>query len=170
MISIGVKLSNLQSILDFIYHGEVNLAQEDLNLFLEVAEELKVKGLTQKQSSEMPESRAAIQPREQDSPPGPDLNSNSRKPPPTSVLKPKRHPVPHIKDEDDTLLQFGSEAGLDQAHLTTLQSWTRDDTEEQHDNTEEHYDNTEKQYEVEDIGQYEGEGYGADHGEGGNGG
>ena len=154
-----------------MYHGEVNLAQEDLNFFLEVAEELKVKGLTQKQSSEMPESRVAIQPREWDAPPGPDLNSNSRKPPPTSVLKPKRHPVPHIKDEDDTLLQFGSEADLDQAHLTTLQSWSRDDTEEQHDNTEEHYDNTEKQYYgVEDIGQYEGEGYGAEHGEDGNGG
>ena len=186
-----------------MYHGEVNLAQEDLNLFLEVAEELKVKGLTQKQSSQMPESRVAIQPREQEASPGPDLNSNSRKPPPTSVLKPKRQLVPHIEDDtglqfgsvksvpdeeplylqpwsgdpeteeqhyDDTLLQFGSEAALDQAHLTTLQSWTRDDTEEQHDNTEEHYDNTEKQYEVEDIGQYEGEGYGAEHGEDGNGG
>ena len=149
----------------------MTLAQEDLNLFLEVAEELKVKGLTQKQSSEMPESRVAIQPRKQDAPPRPDLNSNSRKPPPTSVLKPKRHPVPHIKGEDDTLLQFGSEADLDQAHLTTLQSWSRDDTEEQHDDTEEHYDNTEKQYYgVEDIGQYEGEGYGAEHGEDGNGG
>ena len=162
MISIGVKLSNLQSILDFLYHGEVNLAQEDLNLFLEVAEELKVKGLTQKQSSKMPESRVAIQPREQDASPGPDLNSNSRKPPPTSMLKPKWHPVPHIKDEDDALPQFGSEAALDQTHLTSLQSWTRDNTEEQHDDTEEHYNNTEKQYEVEDIGQYEGEGYGAD--------
>jgi len=43
----GVRFSDLQSVLNFMYHGEVNVAQEDLNSFLAVAEELKVKGLTQ---------------------------------------------------------------------------------------------------------------------------
>jgi len=33
-----------------MYHGEVNVAQEDLNSFLSVAEDLKVKGLTQANS------------------------------------------------------------------------------------------------------------------------
>jgi len=33
-----------------MYHGEVNVAQEDLNSFLAVAEDLKVKGLTQNQT------------------------------------------------------------------------------------------------------------------------
>ena len=33
-----------------MYHGEANIAQDDLNSFLAVAEELKVKGLTQNQS------------------------------------------------------------------------------------------------------------------------
>ena len=46
----GVKHRELQSVLDFIYHGEVNIAQDDLNSFLLVAEELQVKGLTQSQS------------------------------------------------------------------------------------------------------------------------
>ena len=32
-----------------MYHGEVNVAQEDLNSFLAVAEELRIKGLTQGQ-------------------------------------------------------------------------------------------------------------------------
>ena len=32
---------------NFMYHGEVNVAQEELNSFLAVAEELRVKGLTQ---------------------------------------------------------------------------------------------------------------------------
>jgi len=43
----GVKYSDLQSVLNFMYHGEVNVAQEDLNSFLTVAEDLKIKGLTQ---------------------------------------------------------------------------------------------------------------------------
>merc|ERR1719312_2101891 len=33
-----------------MYHGEVNVAQEELNSFLAVAEDLRVKGLTQNQS------------------------------------------------------------------------------------------------------------------------
>ena len=40
----GIKLTDLQSLVNFIYHGEVNIAQEDLNSFLQVAEDLKVKG------------------------------------------------------------------------------------------------------------------------------
>ena len=47
----GVKYTDLQSVLNFMYHGEVNIAQEELNSFLTVAEDLKVKGLTQSQSS-----------------------------------------------------------------------------------------------------------------------
>merc|ERR1719400_2050676 len=45
----GVKYSDLQSVLNFMYHGEVNVAQEELNSFLAVAEDLRVKGLTQNQ-------------------------------------------------------------------------------------------------------------------------
>ena len=43
----GVKFADLQSVLNFMYHGEVNVAQEELNSFLAVAEDLRVKGLTQ---------------------------------------------------------------------------------------------------------------------------
>ena len=43
----GVKYSELLAVLNFMYLGEVNVAQEELNSFLSVAEELKVKGLTQ---------------------------------------------------------------------------------------------------------------------------
>jgi len=43
----GVKYVDLVAVLNFMYHGEVNVAQEELNSFLAVAEELKVKGLTQ---------------------------------------------------------------------------------------------------------------------------
>ena len=42
----GVKFKDLDAVLSFMYLGQVNLAQEDLNSFLAVAEELEVKGLT----------------------------------------------------------------------------------------------------------------------------
>lgn len=47
----GIKFSDLQSVLSFMYQGEVSVAQEDLNSFLFVAEDLRVKGLTQNQQS-----------------------------------------------------------------------------------------------------------------------
>jgi len=50
----GVKFSELQSILNFMYVGEVNVAQDDLNSFLSAAEDLKVKGLTQNFTGEEP--------------------------------------------------------------------------------------------------------------------
>jgi len=46
----GVKFSDLVSVLTFMYQGEVNVAQDELNSFLAVSEDLKVKGLTQNSS------------------------------------------------------------------------------------------------------------------------
>ena len=42
----GISAKDLKHILDFIYHGEVNVAKDDLDKFLEVAETLKIHGLT----------------------------------------------------------------------------------------------------------------------------
>jgi len=53
----GVKFSDLQSVLNFMYHGEVNVAQEELNTFLSVAEDLRVKGLTQNKSRAVNDKR-----------------------------------------------------------------------------------------------------------------
>jgi hypothetical protein len=41
----GVTAKNLIAIVDFIYHGEANIYQEDLDVFLALAEELQLKGL-----------------------------------------------------------------------------------------------------------------------------
>jgi len=48
----GVEFQDMQAVLNFMYHGEVNVAQEELNSFLSVAEDLQVKGLTQNKSSQ----------------------------------------------------------------------------------------------------------------------
>ena len=41
----GVKYANLLAILEFLYRGEANLFQDDLDSFLAIAEELQLKGL-----------------------------------------------------------------------------------------------------------------------------
>jgi len=54
----------MQAVLNFMYHGEVNVAQEELNSFLSVAEDLQVKGLTQSDSSkDKPKPDNIIKPR-----------------------------------------------------------------------------------------------------------
>ena len=59
----GVKYTDLQSVLNFMYHGEVNVAQEELNSFLAVSEDLRVKGLTQNQSeSQISSNRKSLNP------------------------------------------------------------------------------------------------------------
>ena len=45
----GIKFSDVEAVLNFIYHGKVNIEEANLNAFLEVAEELEVKGLVQDQ-------------------------------------------------------------------------------------------------------------------------
>jgi len=59
----GVKFSQITALLDFIYKGEVDLAREELDDFLEVARELQVKGLTEedRQSREFEQNPKAIE-------------------------------------------------------------------------------------------------------------
>ena len=96
----GVELGNLQSVLDFMYSGEANVAQEELDSFLAVAEELKVKGLTQNQSKGKQESSSTA-PLSKPAAPSclQDKQPSTRRPPPTSVLQPKRHSVPLVDYE-----------------------------------------------------------------------
>jgi len=53
----GIKLPDMQAVLNFMYHGEVSVAQEELNTFLAVAEDLRVKGLTQNNSEDIQNSK-----------------------------------------------------------------------------------------------------------------
>ena len=42
----GMKSEDMSAILDFLYHGEANVYQQNLDSFISIAEELKLKGLT----------------------------------------------------------------------------------------------------------------------------
>jgi len=108
----GVKYTDLQSVLNFMYHGEVNVAQEELNSFLAVAEDLRVKGLTQNQSgssqsqhnkrqndfsSSRPKSPNISQPRQERIPEQVPTIPKQRPRPTTQHVQ---HQPPVVSDED----------------------------------------------------------------------
>ena len=50
----GVKFEDLVAMVDFFYHGEANVFQENLESFLALAEELQLKGLMGNQTEDIP--------------------------------------------------------------------------------------------------------------------
>merc|ERR1712183_151734 len=84
----GVKYTELLSVLNFMYMGEVNVAQEELNSFLAVAEDLRVKGLTQNNSSEATPVRS--QPKQDTV----KHSSRAREPPERDQIPPPKRPRP----------------------------------------------------------------------------
>ena len=49
----GLKYENLLSMMDFLYHGEANVYQENLDTFLAMADELQLKGLKKREEEEI---------------------------------------------------------------------------------------------------------------------
>ena len=78
----GVKSSDFAGILNFMYHGEVNIAQEDLTSFLAVAQDLKIKGLTQSSNSE----------------------TTINNPEPSKTFQPSDSPADDIIDDKDSII------------------------------------------------------------------
>ena len=96
----GVKFTDLQSVLNFMYHGEVNVAQEELNSFLAVAEELRVKGLTQGQQSGAP-SHINSQPSHKSPTPAPTFKPR----PPDPPQRPRTTRPPQEVQEEEQEVQ-----------------------------------------------------------------
>jgi len=106
----GVSYDDLQAILQFMYHGEVNVSQDDLNTFLAVAEDLKIKGLTQNKSEDVesiaPKTKVVKQQQHSHSqsttlPPPPPL----KLPPQQSMANTAMKPVSRLHNEDDDDIQ-----------------------------------------------------------------
>jgi len=115
----GVKYKELLSVLNFMYMGEVNVAQEELNSFLSVAEDLRVKGLTQNNANSdaasskvnLPKSEPIKQinrprePPERDPVPPP----KRPRPPPPQVSAPRPSYQPEEEDDIQEVVPVKSE-------------------------------------------------------------
>jgi len=86
----GVKYKELLSVLNFMYMGEVNVAQEELNSFLSVAEDLRVKGLTQNNASSESSAKVNLPKAE----PMKTVNRPTEREPPPPIKRPRPTPAP----------------------------------------------------------------------------
>ena len=101
----GVSGSHMQSVLQFMYEGSVNIAQEDLDGFLSLAQELQIKGLTQNEAAEREVSR---KPKPRERPPDP-------VPPPAAPPPQKRmRPVAARQGERSRAEEVGQYQGAQQ--------------------------------------------------------
>jgi len=178
----GVEFNDLQAVLNFMYHGEVNVAQEELNSLLSVAEDLKVIGLTQNNT---PESHPSKPKPKSEPEAGPAITRPSvqrsvpvhQTQPTTSpaVTKPRQRqavapPVPHApspqyQDQNDDDIQevvpvVKQEPAAAEHSLATMAQYPYQETMDIHQGTavasmEESYGDDS----YEDYGGYEGEGY-----------
>ena len=94
----------MQAVLNFMYHGEVNVAQDELNSFLAVAEDLKVKGLTQSNNSSdgnPSSSKPKSEPFNSVSRPRPQRQEESSSVPKRTHLAPPPLPAQRYQEDDD---------------------------------------------------------------------
>jgi len=149
----GVKYENILSVLNFMYHGEVNIAQEDLNNFLAVAEDLQVKGLTQNNQKQSPDTNQAhtTLKRSQDQLSPPSLVQRTPKQPRTTpALQTSRQiqdPVAQIKTEAPALVEIEEDDPTQMvlsSEYQTATSWYEDCEE----NYEEQFDENLAQVQV----------------------
>ena len=101
----GVKQKELVAILNFIYKGSVNIAQEELSSFLSVAEELKVKGLTQSQSQSPSNTNKSIHRPEKISPVTSDGSGGGGGPSSVVNTKISRAQPSSLPGEDDDIME-----------------------------------------------------------------
>ena len=88
----GFQSKDFASILDFLYFGEANVYQEDLDSFLAIAEDIQLKGLTGQTSSDLGEG--------QDQPIESEVIKNKELP--TESINPNSHVIHYTTDLEKT--------------------------------------------------------------------
>jgi len=108
----GIRYPDMVAILNFMYHGEVNVNQEDLQMFLAAAEELRIKGLSQTStdskvdSSIVPKKKIISLPSstslQAEQPPTKKLRESSPGISPVSTPVSAKSPIDHPDPEDES--------------------------------------------------------------------
>jgi len=124
----GIGFEDLKSCLNFMYHGEVNVAQDDLNTFLVVAEELKIKGLTQNNGEKEHSKKDVTIPAALHRPP-------AQISPPKSEPFPKRARItpaaPVQPAVDDDIVEVEPEVKTEPAHEVAVAAMAEEGYEEE---------------------------------------
>lgn len=91
-----IRYDDLHSLLQFMYNGEVNVAQDQLNSFLKSAESLKIRGLTDNAEDQSEPSKDSTT-----LPPNVPVVKKKRPPPADvpSAPAPKRHHTPSASSQ-----------------------------------------------------------------------
>ena len=147
----GVKYQEMLAVLNFMYQGEVNVAQEELNSFLAVAEDLRVKGLTQ--STEEPGKRRENPPPRDPVPPP---KRPRPAPPPMSAPSPRQTYNPHQRQEEEVEVQEIEEVQTVKAEPREQQNYQENQSYvENHESAVALEDGYQEEYG--DYAQYEGQ-------------
>jgi len=141
-----------------MYHGEVNVAQDDLNSFLAVAEELQIKGLTNKDQADTAGTSSGKVTRPtpvRSTDPGPPLKRVRKSSPALSQL-----PVTALPDDEDEIKEVVNVKMDPEVSLPV-------DTDEAVNPDEEVYDESYGEYYDNESGGMEGDGGEDESGAGG---
>jgi len=103
----GIKYESILAVLNFMYNGEVNIAQAELSSFLAVAEDLQVKGLTKATSSTS--SPPIKRPPTQNSSPQPSARPPAKLRRPAS---PTPYETPSLREREGDHVVIGMDGGL----------------------------------------------------------
>lgn len=161
----GIKYEDVLAVLNFMYHGEVNIAQDELNSFLAVAEDLQVKGLTQGTKAASPPSSLPTKRSHSQEPIRPPKHVQRPPPPPRPSYEPPPHPQPQQQQQTNAMevAEVGNNIKTEPHQPIVL-----DLAEEDHGAVEEYGEEEEYQYGgqdyhyQEDMGQALAEGGAAD--------
>ena len=120
----NLKYENLLSMVDFLYHGEANVHQENLDTFLAMADELQLKGLEKREEDDFDTVSNGQIPQESETTNNPIATSKDKKPSPGLKDEASKSQMTEtdiaLKNTSTDIVRFPSKSGLGNLTSTDL--------------------------------------------------